>query len=727
MAKYTSRDGTFTSDDPVAVNNYNNGAGAKTPTAPSTPGTDAPGGLGVAQGGQPLPTLNGDTAGAGNPFRVGGNGQIFDISQQFGEGSTTPTGMFAPTVADAQDRTRPIGGSPDLDLTTHDPGNRGPTVTTPQDSGNTSQPNGVGSPNTAPGTLVPGGANVSNLKDRDARDFEYGRTPGYGRDVIGQARTQAAAFGAENRDLGQQAADIGATYGTQVASAGQRGTEIGAGVQSDLRGQADLARARGADLGGGLTGLEATEGPSAAQAQLANSTSQGMNDALTLARSGRGLGGSAAAVSQAGARLPGAQAAGANAAAALRAQENAQWRSRQAGNMTNAAGIEQRGLDQGQAATVAGGQTALAGNAQGMQGSQAGGEMTLAGKNAQTAATQAGQGQFWQGESLADTISGRQTQQDLAYENMLTQEKGINAGIAINAANNEQSIWPAVIGAGATGLAMAASDERNKDFLSEDPVKLSSAIHGNPYGRTGAPGGPAKSGPADRSDLTPYGHAGAGAFDSAQRQSTEALQKGERESQMRLRSAIKGFGDIAADYMTPKHRSTAEGQAMINQGLSFQPGQAVMSDERSKNKIADLEGQLAEFRSATSGPPATQGAQRGDVDTSALDLARARGGAPDFTQSPAYAYTYKDPSIPGAAPGVQVGPMAQDLEKAGSRSVLDTPTGKMVDPSRLTMENSSAIGEVQSRQDDLDRQFAELEAMLRKPEKSSKQQSAGAY
>jgi hypothetical protein len=59
--------------------------------------------------------------------------------------------------------------------------------------------------------------------------------------------------------------------------------------------------------------------------------------------------------------------------------------------------------------------------------------------------------------------------------------------------------------------------------------------------------------------------------------------------------------------------------------------------------------------------------------------------------------------------------MAQDLEKAGSGAVMNTPTGKMVDPSRLAMETAGAVGEQQVRQDDLERQFAELEAALKRP------------
>jgi hypothetical protein len=659
-------------------------------------------------------------------------------------------------------------------------------------------------PGVAPGTLVPGLANTSDLTHRDPRDYQYGRDAGYGQQVVGQARNQATAFGTESRAIGQAAADTGAAYGEQTAAAGQRGQEVGAGIQQSLGADAALAAARGAttnsvlqnqganaaDAGGAinqnlsgagqtaqniggaananlsasgqaasdigananavLSGLEATEGPSAAQATLDQATSQGMNNALTLARSGRGVGGSAAAAAAAAGRMPGMAASAATASAQLRANENALWRARQAQNVSaggqlalegqkanasalsaganaalsgsgqniSAIGAGGQAVMQGQGlnidatkaggqqaleginssigAKTAGGQAALAGTSQGMQGAQAGGDLALHGLQQQTGNVQNAQGQFWQGESLADKVTGAQSQQDLAYENMLTQKAGIDAGIAINAANNEQSIWPAVIGAGATGLAMMASDERNKDVDRE--VKLSSAIHGNPYGRTGAPGKdiPEMKGP--RSDLSPYGGGPMGGqqnYAAAQGQDQALQAKAEKEQEARLQAAIQRLGGIAQGAMTPRPNNGQAGQSMIDNAMRMQP---VVSDERSKNKIADLEGQLA----------------------------AARKSAPDFTKSPNYSYTYKDPTIPGAAPGPQVGPMAQDLERAGSQAVMNTPNGKMVDPSRLVMETAGAVGEVQGQTNDLKRQFAELEAML-KADGKRKQQSAGAY
>ena len=100
-----------------------------------------------------------------------------------------------------------------------------------------------------------------------------------------------------------------------------------------------LAGAQG--YGANLAGLEATQGPSAAQAQLMQGTNQAMGGQLALARSGRGFGGGASAAGLAQSNLAGLQANQANQAGMLRAQEDAAWRQRQAANIGNAAGIQQ--------------------------------------------------------------------------------------------------------------------------------------------------------------------------------------------------------------------------------------------------------------------------------------------------------------------------------------------------------------------------------------------------
>lgn len=79
--------------------------------------------------------------------------------------------------------------------------------------------------------------------------------------------------------------------------------------------------------------------------------------------------------------------------------------------------------------------------------------------------------------------------------------------------------------------------------------------------------------------------------------------------------------------------------------------------------------------------------------------------AVDLRPAQGYSYEYKEPNAPGAKPGRQYGPMAQDLEKtpAGASVVeMDPNTGmKRVDTNRLTMVNTAAISEQQRKMDAL--------------------------
>ncbi len=69
-----------------------------------------------------------------------------------------------------------------------------------------------------------------------------------------------------------------------------------------------------------------------------------------------------------------------------------------------------------------------------------------------------------------------------------------------------------------------------------------------------------------------------------------------------------------------------------------------------------------------------------------------------------YAYEYKNPEEPGAAPGPRVGIMAQDLEKSsiGKTLVKNTPNGKMVD-------TVQGFGAVLAAQAELNRRLKKLE------------------
>ncbi|MFZ5895330.1 MAG: hypothetical protein ACOY0T_30020 [Myxococcota bacterium] len=158
------------------------------------------------------------------------------------------------------------------------------------------------------------------------------------------------------------------------------------------------------------------------------------------------------------------------------------------------------------------------------------------------------------------------------------------------------------------------------------------------------------------------------------------------------------------------------GATLLGTGLMF------LSDERAKKNIRELPDMGRTF-AALSGPPATAGVPRRDVDTDALDSyydPYAIGAAPlrrpqldqanpytDLRRAQGYSYEYIDPAAYGD--GQFVGPMAQDLEKspATAGTVYTDENGiKKIDTGRLSLVNTSAIADTQ-------RQIDQLKAMMR--------------
>lgn len=162
----------------------------------------------------------------------------------------------------------------------------------------------------------------------DPRNFIYGRDP----NAANQAVDLALGTGRGAQTTGENLLSLGLD---EANAAQARGPYMGDFTQQN----AALYGAQG--YGSQLAGLEAQQGPSAAQAQLQAGTNAAMAGQLALSRSGRGFGGGAAAAGQAQTNLAGLQGQQANNAAMLAAQENAAWRARQAGNLGAAAGIQQ--------------------------------------------------------------------------------------------------------------------------------------------------------------------------------------------------------------------------------------------------------------------------------------------------------------------------------------------------------------------------------------------------
>jgi hypothetical protein len=130
---------------------------------------------------------------------------------------------------------------------------------------------------------------------------------------------------------------------------------------------------------------------------------------------------------------------------------------------------------------------------------------------------------------------------------------------------------------------------------------------------------------------------------------------------------------------------------MMGAGASM--GAAMMSDERSKQRIKELEDLNDQYASLLDTPAATANVRPKAPPTADLDRSNARA----LGEAGSYSYEYKNPSAPGAAPGRQAGPMAQELERIPG--VVGTgPDGfKRVDTGRLALATASATGDQERR------------------------------
>lgn len=554
-----------------------------------------------------------------------------------------------------------------------------------------------------------------------------GQSLGYGEKGY-NAGMAGAAYGAQQgaalNAAGGKGGALGSQYGNAVAGQGM----AGAGQAAAGQGMAGAAYNDMRASAGQLAGLEAQQGPSAAQAQLRNATNAGQAQNLAMARSGGGFGGSASRSAQAMRQNAAMNQGAANQSAMLSAQENAAWRQRQASNLQGAGGMYgqsgQLGLGSGQLGLAgnaqamqgleSGGQLALAGNAQNLQGLQAGTQAGMAGHNMALQGSQVGlqgTGQALQSQQAAgqlaatgyglgfqgDTQAGQAIAQDQAakqaYENMLTQQMGIQAGVAVGNAQASNAFTGQLLGAAAGAGMMAMSDERRKNVGRQ--VNMSSELYGNPYGRRGAPGAMASDHVMsdERNKRPPRGET--------------TLLSAEEEARFQEWGRANGIRDLNDDRANYDYRGfwRETGGSPVKRGDHFpdtykQHGHETFSNE-SKYSRGGLDGgrwlgedfvDLEPQRRALEGPSAVE---------------RAYGGAPSLRGVPSFEYEYDDPSMPGAEPGLQVGPMAQDIERAIPGAVDDTPQGKMVNPGRTVLPLLSAVGEQQARIDALEARLNE--------------------
>ncbi len=150
---------------------------------------------------------------------------------------------------------------------------------------------------------------------------------------------------------------------------------------------------------------------------------------------------------------------------------------------------------------------------------------------------------------------------------------------------------------------------------------------------------------------------------------------------------------------------TQRDSALLGMGGALGSAAVMMSDVRAKRRIRPEEGipnaispGMAEGMGKLSDALVARSAQSDAEALSNKKTAQASGQAAALeaaAAAPGYSYEYKDPEKHGE--GRYVGPMAQDLEKTpvGSTVVEDTPQGKQIDTSRLSLVNTAAIAEQQ--------------------------------
>jgi hypothetical protein len=174
--------------------------------------------------------------------------------------------------------------------------------------------------------------------------------------------------------------------------------------------------------------------------------------------------------------------------------------------------------------------------------------------------------------------------------------------------------------------------------------------------------------------------------------------------------------DIGAAQVEPPRYEVAIGQPQDIVYPQQAPVSTVVSDERSKEKIAALEGALAavtapQFAGQTVAPTLTQ------PDTDILDMAyNADANRTALAPMQPYSYRYK-PNVAaeiGEDTERRDGIMAQDMEKspAGASVVMDTPNGKALDMSRAVSFSLAANAGLDKRLSELEqRESAILDAL----------------
>lgn len=522
-------------------------------------------------------------------------------------------------------------------------------------------------------------------------------------------------------------------------------------------------------------------GPSAAEAQLTQATDANTQNTLALARSGRGMGGSQAALRGAMAQNATTQQGAVGQMAELRANENTAFQAQKL-NALNSAQTQKlnaftaAGAQNLNTLNAAGGvansmvgtdlnraTTSLAGTQYQTDTALKGTQLNDAASQAWAAQQQAAQQQGLGAEMGAQTqdlnintsaLAGRESQWASA-----NQTHGIDTGNATQAGIADANRTQAYIGAGTAAaggvISAAASDERAKTNI--QPLT-------NTPPATVVPNGPA---PSPQAADSGGGFASKSAADAAQRSATGAAVGGAAGSVVGgavgslagpVGTAVggiagnfagKAIGKVFSDVRnkTNVQPLTAAGNAndepstlssaagALGQGMNA--GAKYLQRQESRDPFAALQEIAAKYGAGGVAKDPKQATQYAKVPTARFaDVKGSASGifsrstdhpilskgdallADSARGAPPSSYQYKDPAD---GQGTFVGPMAQDLAKnpVTAPAVGQGPDGKLnVDGSRAAL---AALSQNHSQQNQLDA----LYAMLDDSKKRELQRSSG--
>lgn len=487
-------------------------------------------------------------------------------------------------------------------------------------------------------------------------------------------------------------------------------------------------------------------GPSAAQAQLTQSTDANTQNALALARSGRGMGGGQAALRTAIGQNATTQQSSNAQAAELRANENTAYQAQRLSAINSAGSLASQTVasDQGLATTgLAGAQyqsdTALKGTQLNDASAQAWAAQQQAAQQQGLGAEVGGQTQQLNVDSTA--LAGRESEWADANQTL-----GIEKGAATQAGIADANRQQAYVGAGLSGAGMvigAVSDENAKTNI--QPLSAASTVQPLNSQAPPSPTADVSAGPSIRdaqaAQRSATGAAVGGTAGSIAGGAIGSLAGpvGTAVGSVVGNIAGKALGKVFSDVrnktnVQPLSAGARTGAIMGTVGSQLAGGKGDpyaeliakygAAGKQPASSASDVD-EYAKARVPTARFPDVTGTSQGIFSRSTDHPILSKGDAllaDSARNAPGSLYEYKDPND---GPGVYAGPMAQDLAAhpvTQGAVGQDPSTGKLVlDGTRLAAVNTAQNHSQQNQIDTLDDKISSLTAML---DQSKKRQQA---